>query len=273
MQLIFAGFLITNIWALVGIFSGGAGSIIMAITFTPINAFLMLPMWLNTYYLVDENELLIKCGLGKGTRLDVGQIISICETNDPTNSPALSMSRLEIRYRAKSGGFSDTIIISPKDKQGFIEQLRIKNENIEVSGEKKPMSKPTKVLLLITGVILAITVIGVGALFIVGEREPSVTIGSDSIRISAMYGTTVDVADITGISLLDQSMREFGAGRRINGYNGSAWRGHFAAGLLFVRPDVSPTIRIERNNGSTIFISFRDPTRTLALYENLGLLM
>ena len=65
-------------------------------------------------------------------------------------------------------------------------------------------------------------------------------------------------------------LRELGAGSRINGYNGGAWRGHFTAGLLFVRPNSSPTIRIERAVGSDIFINFRDYAGTIGLYNKLS---
>ncbi|MCL2248384.1 MAG: hypothetical protein FWC13_03875 [Oscillospiraceae bacterium] len=98
----------------------------------------------------------------------------------------------------------------------------------------------------------------------------AVTIQGDSMHISAMYGTRVELTNIADIALLDLSMREIGVGRRTNGYNGGAWRGNFTAGLLFVRPDSSPTIRIDRHRGSAIFISFRDTERTELLYIELS---
>ena len=93
----------------------------------------------------------------------------------------------------------------------------------------------------------------------------------DKNSISAMYGLSVDFSDISDITLLEQSMREIGEGVRTNGFNGGAWRGHFTAGLLFVVPDSSPTIRIERYTASTIFISFRDSVQTPMLYDRLTL--
>ena len=265
-HLIFAASFIMNIWAAAGL------DVILAVIFTPLNVFLILPIWLNTYYLLGEGELLVKSGLGKGTRIAYSQITGVCETRNPISAPALSLDRLEIRYKAKRGSFFDTIIISPKDKVGFIEQLRIKNENIEVSDEKKPMSKSSKTTAVIAVAVSAVTLVCVVILFVAGLREPVVTIGSDHIQIRAMYGLTVGFEEIDEFSLLDQSMREIGAGTRINGFNGGAWRGHFTAGLLFVTPDSSPTIRIERNSGSTIFISFRDADRAMMLYEELTII-
>jgi hypothetical protein len=118
-------------------------------------------------------------------------------------------------------------------------------------------------------VVLVLTAIGVGALFYFGEREPRVSIYDDHIRIRAMYGTTVEFANISHVILEPQSMREIGAGARTNGYNGWAWRGNFRAGLLFVRPDSTPTIRIESVRGSDIFISFRDSDQTVELFYDL----
>ena len=130
----------------------------------------------------------------------------------------------------------------------------------------KKMSRRSLVLVC---VISAVVLVGVGALFFAGEREPRVEINQDSLRIRAMYGLEVDLADIRGITLFEQSMREIGPGRRINGYNGGALRGHFTAGLLFVRPDSSPTIRIERERGPDIYISLRGSEATRVLYSEL----
>ena len=266
-NLVFAAFLIVNIFFAVSFVYSFAdiGDIIGIISLTPVSIFLILPIWLNTYYFLDKDELLVKSGLMKGKRISYSQIISISETRSFISSPALSLDRLEIKYKAKSGNFSDTIIISPKEKAEFIKELRARNENIE-SSDGKAMSKSSKIAIIITVASLA----AVGVMFITGIREPIVTVHSDNIQISAMYGLNVDFSDISDISLLEQSMREIGAGIRINGFNGGTWRGHFTAGLLFVVPDSSPTIRIERNRGDTIFINFRDYERTRSLYDELS---
>ena len=136
----------------------------------------------------------------------------------------------------------------------------------DAAGSRK-MSRRSLVLVC---VISAVVLVGVGALFIAGEREPRVEINQDSIRIQAMYGLEVDLANIRGITLLELSMREIGPGRRTNGYNGGALRGHFTTGLLFVRPDSSPTIRIERERGPNIYISLRGSEATRVLYSELA---
>jgi hypothetical protein len=68
-------------------------------------------------------------------------------------------------------------------------------------------------------------------------------------------------------------MREIGAGRRRNGSNLNVWRGHFDAGLIFVHPDASPTLRIERTDASTVYINFADAQATRNLYRDLSALL
>ena len=125
--------------------------------------------------------------------------------------------------------------------------------------------------MIVVGVISAVILIGVGALFVSGEREPRVVIHQDSIRIHAMYGLEVNLANISEITLLEQTMREIGPGRRTNGYaTGNTLRGHFTSGTLFVSANSSPTIRIEQVRGPNIYISLRDSQATRALYSELA---
>jgi len=127
---------------------------------------------------------------------------------------------------------------------------------------------------VVIGVLLGVAVIaGIGALFIVGEREPNIIISPDSVQISAMYGTQIPLSNITEVTLDNRSMSEIGAGTRTNGYGGFATlRGHFRSAqygskLLFVTATSSPTIRIDRDIGVPVFISFRDESRTVYEYR------
>jgi len=63
-------------------------------------------------------------------------IREISETNNPLSSPANSLDRLEIKY--SSNGI---ILISPKDKSGFINQLIKINPNIELIIKNKELLK------------------------------------------------------------------------------------------------------------------------------------
>jgi len=273
--LIFAGFTLGNIWAIVSIFTGGGlGAWVVAIVFTPLTVFLFIPIWLRTYYQFDEDGLRIKCGLGKGIKIPYTAIISASKTRNPISSPAPSLDRIEIKF--KKGSFSDTVIISPKDWQGFFEELKTKNENIEITADVKPMSKCVKlVIILLAGIPLLV----IGIMIAYGEMEPAVNVSDDGIRIQAMYGLNIGFDSIDSIELIEQSMRDMrdgDSGHRANGYGGfgGTLKGHFQSSrydshVLFVRTNSSPTIRIERSRGGDIFISFRNGETTRAVFSEM----
>jgi len=78
-----------------------------------------LPLWLmtSTNYTLCNTTLLVKCGPLKW-RVPIEQITTITPTSNPLSSPALSLDRLRIDY-----GRGQSIIISPKDKSQFIQDL------------------------------------------------------------------------------------------------------------------------------------------------------
>lgn len=89
-------------------------------------------MLLNTYYSIEEETLLITCGIFKKLRIHIKDIHHIKETRNPLSSPALSMDRLEIKY-----GLRKFVLISPKHKNDFIDAMLAKNPQIEVKRNKK----------------------------------------------------------------------------------------------------------------------------------------
>ena len=119
-------------------------------------------------------------------------------------------------------------------------------------------------------VLVILIVVGIGILFYFGEKQPIVEIDSNGLRIKGMYGRRVEFSDITGITLLEESMRELGIGWRTNGYGGLTLKGHFGAKLLFVSPGKAPTIRIERSGDKNIYISYRDAEQTRQLFSRLS---
>ena len=81
---------------------------------------------LPTYYIIDDNSLTIKCGFSK-EKIDISMIKKIKETNSWLTSPALSLDRIEIFYKRYN-----RIMISPKNKHDFIQDLIDINPNIEI---------------------------------------------------------------------------------------------------------------------------------------------
>jgi cellobiose-specific phosphotransferase system component IIB len=88
-------------------------------------------MFVTTNYTINNDELTIKCGFLFNKTIDIKTIKKITETNNPLSSPATSLDRIEINY-----GKFDSIIISPKHKFEFINDIKKLNPNVEVKFKK-----------------------------------------------------------------------------------------------------------------------------------------
>jgi hypothetical protein len=149
---------------------------------------------------------------------------------------------------------------------------------IEITEEyKEKTSKIKKRIIMFAVGITIVTFFGIAALFIIGEREPVVTVTNSSIEISAMYGVTINFNEIIDILLNTSSMSDIGVGSRSNGYNSfsDVLRGEFKSPrhgdvLLFVNSNSSPTIHIMRPGARDVFISFSDSAKTIALFNELN---
>lgn len=64
--------------------------------------------------------------------IPIDSIRKIVETNNMISSPAVSLDRLEIFYNK-----FDSVLISPKDKAGFIALIQTINQNVEVRYKEK----------------------------------------------------------------------------------------------------------------------------------------
>ncbi|MDC4844464.1 PH domain-containing protein [Acinetobacter baumannii] len=79
-----------------------------------------LPIF-STYYVVETNILVIKSLIFRW-KINIDDITQIEPTHNPLSSPALSLDRLKISYM-KNGRIAK-VMISPKDKEGFLNTLR-----------------------------------------------------------------------------------------------------------------------------------------------------
>jgi hypothetical protein len=84
-------------------------------------------LYVNTYYTIDGNSLIVKSGLVVHKKIDINSIKTIKETNTIFSAPALSFDRLEVKWGDYTG-----IVISPMDKKGFIEHMKSINPRIVV---------------------------------------------------------------------------------------------------------------------------------------------
>lgn len=81
----------------------------------------------NTKYIIDGELLYIKCGFLPKEKCFIPQIVKIKNTHNIISAPAISLDRIEIRLNNRQ-----RLIISPLDKEEFINHLRAINPNIIV---------------------------------------------------------------------------------------------------------------------------------------------
>ncbi|WP_207493716.1 PH domain-containing protein [Aridibaculum aurantiacum] len=87
----------------------------------------ILQMIFTTTYIIENETLVVKCGFLYNKSIPIASIRKIRRTNNPISSPAASFDRIDITYNKY-----DHIIISPKNKAGFIAALQQINPAIDV---------------------------------------------------------------------------------------------------------------------------------------------
>lgn len=86
-------------------------------------------LFLQTKYIVTNTVLQVKSGFLVNKKIAIQEIISIAKTDSIMSAPANSiMDRIEVRYKPNK-----SVIISPKEKQAFVEQLLAINPNIKIN--------------------------------------------------------------------------------------------------------------------------------------------
>jgi len=93
-------------------------------------------MTTSTFYIINRDVLTIKCGILYSKSIEIKSIKRIIETNNPISSPALSLDRLQIKY-----GQYHSVIISPKHKEEFINQITNFNSNIIIIRKKSRIKR------------------------------------------------------------------------------------------------------------------------------------
>ncbi|MBN8681123.1 MAG: PH domain-containing protein [Chitinophagales bacterium] len=85
--------------------------------------FVFYTLW-NIIYTIKDGQLHIRCGFFRYPPVSIREIKQVKKTNNPLSAPAASLDRLEIRVGRQ------VMLVSPKDKQGFIEALKSVNPEI-----------------------------------------------------------------------------------------------------------------------------------------------
>ncbi|HDR7792417.1 TPA: PH domain-containing protein [Bacillus luti] len=103
-----------------------AGREYFLLFFTIPLAILFIWSWFSTKYIVEEEAIVIRSGFIKKC-IFIRDTKKISNTKNPIAAYALSFDRIEIVY-----GVHQTEIISPKDKEQFINLVKSKNPYIEI---------------------------------------------------------------------------------------------------------------------------------------------
>ncbi|ALF58862.1 PH domain-containing protein [Psychrobacter urativorans] len=91
-------------------------------------AILLLLIFFNIKYSLSDDELFVKNGFSTQS-IPLKDITHIIRTNSMLSAPALSLDRIEIRYEGGS------IVISPKDKDGFYRAIQERVAALKTDGD------------------------------------------------------------------------------------------------------------------------------------------
>lgn len=88
----------------------------------------LVSVYARTDYKITRELLLIRCGFFYVLDIKVSDIVRVRRSNELSNAPALSVDRLEVIY---GGG---RVLISPRNKLKFVNDLKTVNPAIDVAG-------------------------------------------------------------------------------------------------------------------------------------------
>ncbi len=99
-------------------------SILLALILTPFIALIVIPVFGIKYTLTDSQ---LQVDNGFSTEyIELADISHITPTRNALSAPALSLDRIEIRYK------DDRVLISPKHKSHFYQEIKVRNPNIVI---------------------------------------------------------------------------------------------------------------------------------------------
>jgi hypothetical protein len=91
----------------------------------------LLTILYATYYIIIGDRLIAHCGPFKQSVL-LQDIEEVVPSHSPLSSPALSLDRLHVRCRGSIFG----LLISPRDKQGFLADLVARAPQLRIDGDR-----------------------------------------------------------------------------------------------------------------------------------------
>lgn len=100
--------------------------------FMVLTAVFIASLFNQTFYTIDGNVLKVKSGFLVNKSYEISRITEIRETHSPISAPAASLDRLEIILNNGQG-----VIISPKQKYEFLDELKKLNPKIKIEPKTK----------------------------------------------------------------------------------------------------------------------------------------
>jgi hypothetical protein len=89
-------------------------------------------LWLN--YQITAAEMVVRCGMLMHRHISLASIDEVRPDRNPASAPAWSLDRLRVDYR--KNGESAFIMISPEDKDAFMEELARAAPGLEMKGDR-----------------------------------------------------------------------------------------------------------------------------------------
>ncbi len=96
---------------------------------------LVISLFFDTNYIIKHGKLIVKSSFFINQAIDIKSIKKIRKANKWEKAPALSWDRFEISYNEKPAvryNFYNSVIISPENKENFIQELKAINPKIEI---------------------------------------------------------------------------------------------------------------------------------------------
>ncbi|RIK97992.1 MAG: hypothetical protein DCC71_21360 [Proteobacteria bacterium] len=87
----------------------------------------------GTAYRIGDDAILVRSGPFRW-RIPLGAIVSVTPTRNPLSSPAVSLDRLRVAYRAARG--ERALMLSPADKAGFLAELAARCPSLRLAGDR-----------------------------------------------------------------------------------------------------------------------------------------
>ncbi|WP_367104877.1 PH domain-containing protein [uncultured Psychrobacter sp.] len=104
-----------------------AQSILLSVVFLPFIALMLIPLF-GTKYTLTDSQLQVDSGFST-EHIELKDISYITPTRNALSAPALSLDRIEIRYK------DEVVLISPKDKSRFYQEIKARNPNMVIDKE------------------------------------------------------------------------------------------------------------------------------------------